>query len=109
MKTAWAGLSLIRPRSGSTQATRSISGNSREPILKVPGTRAAGSKSASTAHALTTFRDLRVVSPRSTQGCGGASHPVSSVNSRMAATLSDSEGSTIPLTSDHHPSSRRAK
>lgn len=109
MKTVCAGLSLVRASVGSSHSTRSISGYSLPWRRKVPGEKSARSNECSTAQATTTFLDLRTVSPSGTHGWRGATHPVSSSNSRAAARSSGSPGLTSPLITDHHPESLRAK
>ena len=112
-KVIWAGLRRRRASSTSHQRTRSISGNvwlrPCQNIVKWPGSRDSGLKSASTPQPKTVLPDRSRTEPSSIQSSTGHTQPVSSANSRAAAALTSSPGSTSPLMRLQDLASLRAK
>jgi len=111
MKARWPALIFCRAWSGENHSARSTSGNDRlrplrggHSISNVFETSAAGSKSPSTAHALTRLPPACTTSPSGRNAPGGRA-PVSSANSRRATARGSSSAAYSPFGIDQAPRS----
>ncbi len=115
-KATWPFTSSSRAVARSAQANRSSSGNSccrpdlgGHSTVKVLLTAAAASRSPSTAQTRTCLPPDWATVPRSISSPSGTGWPVSSPNSRRAASTGASSGSCSPLGSDQACSCLRAQ